>query len=400
MVRKVLLATLVLMGLCGTVLAPAWAAAAKDDGDTLRAATLLFRHSVVSPKFTAPKSKTVWPMGLRQLTALGIRQMYQTGQALRRKYVDQLGLISGGYKASEIYLRASNTDRSLQSAQMLALGMFPLGTGPDPAVYDKTLTAAPAPELAFNPVPIHSVALENDAVLRPYGKPANCKAYRKFKKSLAKTKLYHDQGQKYRDLLERVATVTGMYEGEKPAKILYAINEIHEVISADLTHNLPAPEGISPQDIQKIKDLSDWNYHHWYRGKGVGQLLGSGFLTELTGHYTAVANGDPAARKFYLYAGHQGSILGVEAGLGIETARAEGPLFLGRVPSPASRYVFELHEPSEGAFAIRLKFVSSEDGSERLISIPGCGGEMCPLKRFADLVAKITPKDWKAACKT
>jgi len=400
MLRKNLIAAFAVLGLAGAALVPAWADSAKDDGDTLRAATLLFRHSVVSPKFTAPKSKTQWPMGLRQLTALGIREMYQTGQALRRKYVDELGLVSGGYKASEIYVRASNTDRSLQSAQMLALGMFPLGTGPDPAVYDKALTAAPAPELAFNPVPVHSVALENDAVLRPYAKPANCKAYRTFKKSLSKTKLYRDQGDKYRDLLQRVSTITGMYEGKAPSKILHAINEIHEVINADLRHKLPIPEGISLQDVQEIKDLSDWNYHHWYRGKGVGQLLGSGFLTELTNHYTAIANGDPKARKFYLYAGHQGSILGVEAGLGIEMARAEGPLFIGRVPSPASRYVFELHEPSKGSFAIRLKFVSSEDGSERLISIPGCDGEMCPLKRFADLVAKITPRDWRAACKT
>ena len=98
MVRKVLLATLVIVGLCGPV--PAVAAADNNDADTLRAATLLFRHSVVSPKFTAPKSKTVWPMGLRQLTALGIREMYDTGQELRRTYVDQLGFISGSYRPS------------------------------------------------------------------------------------------------------------------------------------------------------------------------------------------------------------------------------------------------------------------------------------------------------------
>lgn len=399
MVRKVSTATLVLIGLCGTVMAPAWAAAAKDDSDTLRAATLLFRHSVVSPKYTAPKAKTEWPMGLRQLTAIGIREMYQTGQALRAKYVDELGFISGSYKASEIYVRASNTDRSLQSAQLLMLGLFPLGTGPDPAVYDKTLTAAPSPELAFNPVPIHSVALQNDVVLRPYTGQANCKRYKKFVKSLPNTELYRKQGDKYQDLLRHVSATTGMYEGEKANKILYSVNEIYEVIHANLQHNLPIPQGISPQDIKQIKALSDWNYHHQFLGKDVGALMGAPFLAELTANFADVTKNGAKARKFSLYAGHQRTVLGVEAGLGIEQARTEGPLFSGRVPAAASRYVFELHEPSEGSFAVRLKFVSSEDGSERLISIPGCGGEMCPLKRFAGLVAKITPRDWKAACK-
>ena len=84
-IRKGVTVALVVVGLCGAAIGQAWSDTAAQDADSLRAVTLLFRHSIVSPKYTAPKVKAEWPMGLRQLTALGIREMYDTGQELRRK---------------------------------------------------------------------------------------------------------------------------------------------------------------------------------------------------------------------------------------------------------------------------------------------------------------------------
>ncbi len=388
---------LVVVGLCSIATGQAWPGTAGNNGETLRAVTLLFRHSIVSPKYTAPKVKSEWPMGLRQLTALGIREMYDTGQALRRKYVDDMGFISGSYRPSEIYARGSNTDRSLQSAQLLMLGLFPLGTGPDPAVYDTSLEPAPAAGLAFNPVPVHSVALENDWVLRPYTGKANCKRYKTFVKSLPKTKLYRQQGEKYRDLLRLASSATGMYEGEDPNKILYSINEIYEVLAASVQHNFPIPPEITDEDLRVIGELSDWNYHNQFLGKGVGQLMGGGFLSELTTNFSAIAEGDPRGRKFSLYAGHQRTVLGVEAALGIETSRTAGPLFGGRVPPPATYYAFELHEPTNGRFSVRLAF--NGKGGEQAIPIPGCEGRMCTLDAFVGMVPKLAPGRWREACK-
>ncbi|MHC4983730.1 MAG: histidine-type phosphatase [Planctomycetota bacterium] len=396
-IRRGITVALVVVGLYGVAAGQAWLQTAASGEDSLRAVTLLFRHSIVSPKYTAAKVKADWPMGLRQLTALGIREMYDTGQALRQRYVEELGFISGSYRPSEIYVRGSNTDRSLQSAQLLMLGLFPLGTGPDPGIYGRSLEPAPAAGLAFNPVPVHSVALEDDWVLRPYTGKANCKRYKKFVKALPKTKLYRKQGDKYRDILRLASTATGMYENEDPNKILYAINEIYEVLAASVQHNFPIPPEISEQDLQRIGELSDWNYHNQFLGKGVGRLMGGGFLSELVGNFTALTEGDPRGRKFSLYAGHQRTVLGVEAALGIETARTTGPLFKGRVPPPATYYAFELHEPTEGSFAVRLKF-NAKDG-ERIIPVPGCQGQMCTFDEFAGLASEMVPRNWREACK-
>ncbi len=374
----------------------ALAQASTDQQDSLRAAALLFRHSVISPKYTPPRVETEWPMGFKQLTAVGMRDMYQRGQQLRRRYVDELGLISGTYHLDEVYVRASNADRALQSAQMLILGLFPLGTGPDPAVYHPGLTAAPAPELAFTPVPIHSVALENDSVLRPWTGKAKCTKYRKYVKGLAKTALYRDQGQKYQDFLQRMSVITGVGEGQKPAKILYEVNEIYEPLSAIVRHNLALPEGISAEDMDLMGALADWNYHYQFIGKQVGRITGGPFVGEVASLFDRFVETGGKAPKLSIYSGHQRTILGLEAALGIETERTDGTLFEGRVPPLGSHYAFELHEIADSEYAVRLTF-NSHEGSHA-ITIPGCDGEMCSLDTFMAVAREIAPTDWRKAC--
>ncbi len=394
---RALVASLLTLAVIAASGGPAGAQDGTDESQTLRAAALLFRHGAISPKYSPPKVSAEWPMGFKQLTAVGRRTMYQQGQELRRKYVEELGLIDGSYKGSEVYVRASNTDRALQTAQYLALGLFPLGTGPDPAHYDKSLADAPTPELAFNPVPIHTLALTRDSLLRPWTGKAGCKRYREFVKRLPRTELYLTQGSNYRDFLTRMAASTGVNEGQSPAKSLYLVNEIYEPLSAMVQHKMPLPADISEQDLDGLRELADWNYHHQFFGKGVGQLTGGPFVGEVISSFSKVIAGKPDARKMYLYSGHQRTILGLEAALGIETFRTEGPLFRGRVPPLASHYAFELHEPTTGSYAIQLKFVAQD--VETIVPIPECGDGMCPFERFADILSKIVPQNWRQACR-
>lgn len=381
-------------------------AAQKSSGDSesLRAVALLFRHGVISPKYDPPKIKTDWPMGMKQLTAIGRRDMYERGKALRQRYVERVGLISGTYDPSEVYVRSSATDRALQSAQYLLLGLFAPGSGSESGSgsgsgaadakrsFDGPMTIDPA----IVRIPINYVPLEKESLLRPWTGKANCKKYRKFVKSLQHTELYREQGKRHQDFLKRIAAVTGMNEGAPSAKMLYEVNEIYEPLSARVRHGLPLPEGISEADFRRLRDLSDWNYHYQFLGPAVGRLTGGTFLGEMVANFSAFAEGAETARKLYLYSGHQRTLLGLEAALGIETARVEGPLFSGRVPPLSSHYAFELHETAPGAYAVRLRFVAT-DGA-RTIDIPGCGTATCPLERFAEIASKVTPKKWRKEC--
>ncbi|MFQ5973751.1 MAG: histidine phosphatase family protein, partial [Alphaproteobacteria bacterium] len=277
----------------------------------------------------------------------------------------------------------------LQSAQMLMLGLYPPEIG-------ASRRAAPAPWDAFTAVPIHAVALKNDNVMRPWTGKTNCRRYLKFVKALPSTRLYGEQGRKYVHFLRRIASITGMNDGEKPAKILYEINEIYEPLSSIVQHKMPLPDGISEDDLTLMRALGDWNYHHQFLGRKVGRLTGGPFVEEVARNFRRVIERQVGARLLYVYSGHQRTILGVEAALGIETARTEGPLFLGRVPPLGSRYAFELHEVTGGAYAVRLVFVSGE--GEQVIRIPGCDGLMCPFERFAAIVERVAPENWRGEC--
>lgn len=371
-------------------------ASAQDDRKTLRAAALLYRHGMISPKYAPPKNATEWPMGFSQLTSLGARQMFDQGVGLRKRYVEELGLLSERYHRDELYVRASNTERALQSAQMLVLGLYPLGTGADPSIYDSTAEAAPRADLAFTAVPIHAVALENDAVMRPWTGRAACKRYRDFVKRLPNTELYQRQGEAHETFLRRVSAVMGVNAGKSAGAALYLINEVYEPLSANLQHNLPLPEGITREDMDRMRALADWNYHHQFLGRSVGRLTGGSFVGEVLKQFARVTEAHPDARRLYLYSGHQRTMLGVDAALGIETARTSGPLFSGRVPALASHYAFELHELSQGDFAVRMKFVT--DAATQAIQVPGCDSVMCPLGDFARAVAEAIPRNWRQEC--
>jgi len=389
----------VALSLVQAAASPAVAQEAKGDPGALRATALLMRHGVISPKYALPKIPSKWPMGFKQLTAVGARQMFEQGQALRRKYVDELGLIGKTFNNSEVYIRASNADRALQSAEMIALGLYPLGTGADPSVYDKSLEAAPQAGLAFTAIPIHSVALKNDSVLRPWTGKAKCTKYRKYVKGLSKTKVYVDQGEKYKDFLTRMASITGAGEGESPARMLYEVNETYEPLSAMVQHGMPIPKSISDKDMQLLSDLSDWNYQYQFLGKGVGRLTGGPFVGDVISNFANVIKSKPgAARRLYIYSGHQRTIAGVEAALGLETARTEGKLFRGRVPPLGSYYAFELYEPKAGEYAVQIKFSDTETGKEQAIDVPDCGKGMCPFDKFVDLMSKVVPANWRQEC--
>jgi len=371
-------------------------ASAQSDKETLRSVTLLYRHGVISPKYSPPKNATEWPMGFSQLTAVGMRGMYDEGALLRKRYVDELGLLSPSYHANEVFVRASNTDRALQSAQMLMLGLYPLGSGPDPSVYNSALSAAPEAALAFTPVPIHSVALENDSVMRPWTGRADCKRYRTFVKRLGSTELYENQGKEHKDFLRRVSAVMGVNADKKIGMVLYLINEVYEPLSANPHHNLPLPEEISEDDMLKMGELADWNYHHQFQGPSVGRLTGGSFVAEVIKNFTSVSDGKANAKRLYLYSGHQRTLLGLEAALGIETVRTEGPLYTGRVPPLGSHYAFELHEIENGKFAMKLKFLSED--AEQTIQVPGCESELCPLDSFVSAVSDVIPTNWRKEC--
>ncbi|XP_040836151.1 lysosomal acid phosphatase isoform X3 [Ochotona curzoniae] len=120
-------------------------------GRSLRFVTLLYRHGDRSPVKTYPKDpyqEEEWPQGFGQLTKEGMLQHWELGQALRQRYH---GFLNTSYHRQEVYVRSTDFDRTLMSAEANLAGLFP-----------PTGTQRFNPNITWQPIPVHTVPVAED----------------------------------------------------------------------------------------------------------------------------------------------------------------------------------------------------------------------------------------------
>ena len=82
------------------------------------------------------------------MTIAGIEQHHRLGKYLRTRYGS---LLSTNYTASEIYVRSTDYDRTLMSAQSNLIGLY-------------SLSNTSADKVPVQPIPIHTVPKKEDFV--------------------------------------------------------------------------------------------------------------------------------------------------------------------------------------------------------------------------------------------
>lgn len=100
------------------------------------------------------KDESFWDNGFGALSNLGKKQQFELGKYLRARYQK---LIGEHYSPKKVYIRSTDEERNLQSAAANAAGMFP-PTGDE--VWNK--------DLNWNPIPIHTVPLNDDYLLNSF----------------------------------------------------------------------------------------------------------------------------------------------------------------------------------------------------------------------------------------
>ncbi|TGZ55466.1 hypothetical protein CRM22_010384 [Opisthorchis felineus] len=125
---------------------------ARKDGDLpscmkLQNVHILFRHGDRTPlgellNDSVPFEET-WPLGRGQLTDEGVLQGFKLGMWLRQKYDFYF---KQQYNASDFYVRSTDYDRTLTSAQAVAAGLYPQKSSPlEPY------------GIQWKPIPVHGV---------------------------------------------------------------------------------------------------------------------------------------------------------------------------------------------------------------------------------------------------
>ncbi|KAL8176851.1 UNVERIFIED_CONTAM: hypothetical protein K2H54_039407 [Gekko kuhli] len=253
---------------------------------TLRFVTLVYRHGDRSPLGTYPTDPhkaAAWPQGFQQLTELGILQQKALGRFLREKYA---GFLSASYKPQEIYVRSTDYDRTIMSAQANLMGLYPSSDS----------------ETAWKPVPIHTVPVRYDKLLKPPTRTC----------------------QRYQQLMEETVNLPSYQAKMKAWK---------------KTHNLSLPSWVTPQVLHTLQEMEAFNVEAhvgMHASQEKARFTGGLLLGAILSNFSKVVCRD-LPLKMVMYSAHDSTLIALQGALGI---------YNGHPPPYAACHGFEFYQES------------------------------------------------------
>ncbi|XP_037694498.1 lysosomal acid phosphatase isoform X2 [Choloepus didactylus] len=306
---------------------------------SLRFVTLVYRHGDRSPVNTYPKDpyqEEKWPQGFGQLTREGMLQHWELGQALRQRYH---GFLNTSYQRQEVYVRSTDFDRTLMSAEANLAGLFP----PDGMQRFN-------PNISWQPVPVHTVPITED-----------------------------------RQFLEMVANETGLTD-----LTLETVWNVYDTLFCEQTHGLVLPPWASPQTMQRLRGLKDFSFRFLfgiYQQAEKARLQGGVLLAQIRKNLTLMATASQLP-KLLVYSAHDTTLVALQMALDV---------YNGEQAPYASCHLFELYQEDNGNFSVEMYFRNESHKAPWPLILPGCPHH-CPLQDFLRLTEPVVPKDWQQEC--
>ena len=312
------------------------------------------RHGDRTPLIELPKAPHHWQEGLGQLTPIGMEQEYQLGKRLREVYITQNQLLPEQYSIKTMYVRSTEYDRTVMSAQSLLLGLYPLGHGPkNPGSQTYALPHG------YQPIPIF-IPHQEDSLLRPF----NDKVL--FGKLLQKyffsTPAWIEKGSELKQSMAKWFAATGV-----PLTNPMQLIELADAISIYQRYHVPLPPDLGRDDIKAMMEIVHGQWTALYKNPYIASVAGSRQLTTIV-ETLQTARQKKSELKYILFSAHDSTLLA-------QIAVLEVPL--DEWPEYASRLNFSLFEEGNDHDTVRITY------NNKPVFIPTCHGFSCHL---ADLV--------------
>lgn len=334
-----------------------------QESDELLFVLLLHRHGDRAPITQLPViSNTIfrqqWPLGLGELTGLGMTMLHDLGERLRAEYVgpsaQNANFLSEHYDASQIYCRSSDVHRTLQSATSLEYALFPLGEGPN-----NTVAHASALPASFQPIPISTVPTAQDNLLVGVDwANANCPNVQAALQRIITSPAWEEKAAANRDLFAALTNITGL-----PVSMLTA-TMVLDVFVCYQAHQYDNFAAVTPAMWQQLQDLVKWIYARSMTDYGVLRTQISTLMTAIRGYLDAAASGTSPLRFVHL-SGHDTTVMPTLAALQI---------WDGELIPYAANIVFELRRPTDGLPYVTISYQGQP------MQLPFCNNQtQCPL---------------------
>ncbi|PZC80438.1 hypothetical protein B5X24_HaOG214740 [Helicoverpa armigera] len=337
-------------------------------------AAVIYRHgdrTPVDPYPTDPwKNESIWPVKFGQLTNTGKKQHYALGKWLRKRYAH---LLSEDFDPSEIYVRSTDVDRTLMSAQANLAGMYPPSRK---SRWDM--------ELNWQPIPVHTVPEKEDEILA-MKKP--CPAYDRELDRLTSSKPYKDKLSKYQYLMNYLSAYTGM-----KVKDYYEIDDIYSTLYIESLYNFTLPNWTQSVYPDKMREPACYSFTTQTGSPLLARLKVGPLIKHIGAHMLTSLSRNNKGHKVLIFSGHDLTVGSVLNAL---------DLYDGNCPVYTSTVLIELvtKNGSDDHF-VRISYRNSVDIVEpKILKIPYCG-EYCPIERFLKLYENLLNVNWDDECRS
>ncbi|XP_030056760.1 lysosomal acid phosphatase [Microcaecilia unicolor] len=344
------------------------------EGRQLRFVTLVYRHGDRSPIKTYPKDphqENAWPQGFGQLTQEGMMQHWKLGQGLKTRYT---GFLNESYDRQEIYIRSTDCDRTLMSAEVNLAGLYP----PEASQFFN-------PNISWQPVPVHTVPESEDRLLKfPL---SNCPRYQQLQRETRQSAEYINKTQENRRFMEMVRNETGIEDAS-----LESIWSIYDTLFCEQSHKLALPSWVTADVLNRLKDLKDFGFKFLFgiqHQAEKGRLQGGVLLGQILKNITEATNTSrPQRPKLIAYSAHDTTLVALEMALNV---------YNGKQPPYASCHMFELYQEDSGNFSLEMYFWNESGREPFPLALPHCP-QSCPLQDFLLKTQNVITEDWEYDC--
>uniref|UniRef100_A0A8C5PVJ6 acid phosphatase n=1 Tax=Leptobrachium leishanense TaxID=445787 RepID=A0A8C5PVJ6_9ANUR len=287
---------------------------------------LIYRHGDRSPVHTYindPYQESSWPDGFGQLTKDGMQQQYDLGQYLRKRYA---GFLNETYNRHEVYVRSSDLDRTLMSAQANLAGLFP----PDKEQLWN-------PNILWQPIPVHTVPQSNENLIRlPFTK---CPRYIELQNSTYTSEEYQRRIEPYEDFLKNLSINTGHTVEDLKRKYAWTT---YDALYCESIHNYPLPPWVTAETMTALNQLSDIgleSLYGVYKQDEKSRLQGGVLLNSVIKNFTNFMANSTSKEKLIMYSAHDTTVAAVQMAMNV---------YNGKIPPYAACHIFELHMEENG----------------------------------------------------
>lgn len=284
----------------------------------------IIRHGDRNPTVDFPKDPRVWPEGLGELTTLGMQQTHALGQSLRKKYVDHYHLLPPVYRAETLYVRSTDFNRTLMSAQYVLAGLYPSRPG-----------------FYCQPIPIHTVPKQQDDLLLSFDlnlKKIAWKAISTFYSAPCWRSALNDISQQF----PRWSQLTGY-----PLHHFLDFISFGDHLHIRVLHHQPLPPGITLDEFRRIKRLFNDLLVNLFRIPEVGHWSGSLLSQEIDRYFEKAIHATEDPLKYVLFSAHDTTLEGLLSAL-------HAPL--SEPPPYASLLNFSLFKTVAGTYEVEVSF--------------------------------------------